>query len=120
MTDNSNIIKEKSYSFALRIIRLARELREMREFTLSEQIIKSGTSIGANVEEAQGASSSKDFLHKMTIAYREARETNYWLRLVRDSNTFPEEKLSSIVEESEELCHLLTAITKTTKSKLIS
>jgi len=81
-----NIVKEKSYAFALRIINLYKYLSsEKQEYTMSKQILKSGTSIGANIEEAVGAQSTKDFYAKLTIAYKETRETHYWLRLLKDS-----------------------------------
>lgn len=81
-----NVIQEKAYAFALRIIQLNQFLKtEKREFELSRQVLKSGTSIGANVEEAIGGQSENDFYAKMSIAYKEARETHYWIRLLRDS-----------------------------------
>ena len=81
-----NVIQEKSYKFALSIIELYQRLVLKKEFIISKQILKSGTSIGANVEEALGAQSKKDFINKISIAYKESRETNYWLRLLRDSS----------------------------------
>ncbi|MEL6988515.1 MAG: four helix bundle protein, partial [Bacteroidota bacterium] len=72
---NTNIIQEKTFAFAIKIVNLAKELKEKKEFILSKQILRSGTSIGANIEEALGASSPKDFLNKITISYKEARET---------------------------------------------
>jgi four helix bundle protein len=80
-----NIIQKKSYSFALRIIALYRNLCKANEFVLSEQLLRTATSIGANVEEAQAGQSKADFISKMSIASKEARETYYWLRLLRDS-----------------------------------
>ena len=81
-----NIVQKKSYVFALRIINLYKFLKsERNEYDLSRQILKSGTSIGANIEEAIGAQSKKDFISKLSIAYKEARETHYWIRLLRDS-----------------------------------
>jgi len=86
-----NVIQQKSYAFALRIIQLYRYLaQEKKEFVLAKQILRSGTAIGANVEEAIGAQSKKDFLSKMAIAYKEARETKYWLRLLKDTKYLPE------------------------------
>ncbi len=79
-----SVIKEKSYSFALQIIELYKELMKQNEYVLSRQLLKSGTSIGANVEEALAGQSRADFLSKMSIASKEARETKYWLRLLRD------------------------------------
>ncbi len=81
-----NVIVVKSFEFAKRIILLYRELVEEKEFVLSRQILKSGTSIGANIEEAQGAHSKRDFIAKVQISLKEARETHYWLRLMRDYN----------------------------------
>jgi four helix bundle protein len=83
---SGNVVQEKSYAFALRIVRMYRHLTEKRkEFVLSKQILRSGTSIGANIEEAIGGQSGRDFLAKLNIAYKEARETHYWLRLLHDS-----------------------------------
>jgi len=80
-----SIAKEKSYDFALEIIKLCSSLKEQKHFEISKQLIRSGTSIGANVEEALAGQSRKDFFAKMAIASKEARETNYWLRLIKDS-----------------------------------
>jgi four helix bundle protein len=81
-----NVIQQKSYDFAIRIVNLYKYLAtEKKELVLSKQILRSGTSIGANVEEAIGAQSDKDFLNKLSIAYKEARETHYWIRLLRDT-----------------------------------
>ena len=85
--DETELDKEKSYSFALQIIRLYKSLLKQNEFVLSKQLLRSGTSIGANVEEALAGQSRADFLSKMSIASKEARETHYWLRLIRDSET---------------------------------
>ena len=80
-----NVIRTKSYDFALRIIKLHKHLTEKRiERSLSNQVLKSGTSIGANIEEAIGGTTKKDFRHKLSISYREARETHFWIRLLRD------------------------------------
>ena len=80
-----NIIKEKTYKFALDIIKIYQQMIKQNEFILSKQLVRSGTSIGANVEEATAAQSRKDFISKMSISSKEARKTNYWLRLLRDS-----------------------------------
>lgn len=85
-----NVIKDKSYQFALMVIDLSKYLIQRNEFVLSRQLLRSGTSIGANVEEALAGQSRADFLSKMSIASKEAREANYWLRLLRDSNTCDE------------------------------
>lgn len=109
-----NLIREKSYNFALRIIKLCSWLRDNKHYELSRQLLRSGTSIGANVEEALAGHSRKDFLHKITIASKEARETNYWLRLLRDSEILKDSQSNSIIMESEELIKILTKIAKTT------
>jgi len=79
----NNPIKERSFNFALSIVKLYKILQEKNEFIISKQLLRSGTSIGANIEEASAAQSKKDFLHKMSIASKEARETSYWLRLLK-------------------------------------
>lgn len=82
-----NIIQEKSYDFAVRIVNLYKHLsQEKKEFVLSKQLLRSGTSIGANIEETIGGQSRKDFYAKLTIAYKEARETHYWIRLLKDTS----------------------------------
>ena len=113
-----NPIQTKSYAFALRMVKLYRYLNgEKKEFVLSKQIVPSGTSIGANVEEAIGGQSKKDFLSKMGIAYKEARETHYWLRLLRDSNVLDAKQAESIMEDCEELLKLSGSIIRTKKSE---
>ena len=113
-----NIIREKTYQFSLKIIDLYQNLCKQREFVLSKQLLRSGTSIGANVEEATAAQSKKDFIAKMSIASKEARETNYWLRLLRDSKIAKEIDLSKHLEESEEIIKIITAIVKTSQKSL--
>ena len=113
-----NVIQQKSYQFALKTIKLCRLLREQKEFTLSQQLLDSGTSIGANVEEAIGGASKKDFIAKMNIACKEARESNYWLRLLRDSNTCPAIDLNEIIQDSEELKKILHSIVKSSRQNL--
>lgn len=108
-----NAVQMKSYAFALETIKLAQELAVAREFVVSRQMLRAGTSIGANIEEAQAAQSRRDFLSKMAIASKEARECNYWLRLIRDSNLVAAHRVQSLLDESEELIRLLSAITKT-------
>ncbi|MHC4524933.1 MAG: four helix bundle protein [Planctomycetota bacterium] len=108
-----NIIKDRSYQFALRIIKLCLWLRDNKHYEISNQLLKSGTSIGANIEEALAGHSRKDFSHKMTIASKEARETFYWLRLLRDSEILNTEQSQGIISESEEIVKILTSIIKT-------
>jgi four helix bundle protein len=112
-----NLVREKSYAFALRAIGLYRGLVQQKEFVLSKQVLRSGTSIGANVEEALAGQSRADFLSKMSIASKEARETHYWLRLLRDSETLTARTLEPLLVESQILINLLTSIVKTTSEK---
>ncbi len=118
---SNNVIQEKSYAFALRIVKLYRYLcDEKKEYVLSKQIVRSGTSIGANVEEAIGGQSDKDFLSKLSIAYKEARETHYWLRLLRDSDILEDKHTNSIINDCDELLKLSGSIIKTMKQKISS
>lgn len=106
-----NIIRDKSYSFALRIVKLNQMMvNDLKEYVLSKQILKSGTSIGANVEEAIGGQSNKDFRAKMYISYKEARETYYWLRLLKDSKLIPSNIAESLLNDCEELKKILGSI----------
>jgi TIGR02436 family protein len=114
-----NIIQQKSYSFALRMINAYKYLTlEQREFVLSKQVLRSGTSIGALVKEAEHAQSSADFIHKMNIALKEANETEYWLMLLKDSDYIDEKTFSSIHKDCDELIRLLVSIVKSLKNKL--
>ena len=112
----SSIVKDKSYTFALRVIALAKWLREQKEFAIAAQVLRSGTSIGSNVEEGLAGISRADFIAKMSIASKEARETHYWLRLLRDSRIAPESRIAPLETESLELIRILTAIVKTCQS----
>ncbi|MGB9082876.1 MAG: four helix bundle protein [Desulfuromonadaceae bacterium] len=109
-----NIIQKKSYDFALQIIALYRKLCKANEFVLSKQLLRSGTSIGANVEEAQAGQSRADFISKISIASKEARETNYWLRLLRDSKILDEADVKLLLSESDAIIKILTSIVKST------
>ena len=117
MKKRPNIIKEKSYQFALDVIRLYKALQVQNEYVLSKQLVRAGTSIGANVEEATAAQSRKDFIAKMSIASKEARETRYWLRVLKDSMICEKIDFSGSLKKSEELINLLTSIVKTTQQK---
>jgi four helix bundle protein len=107
-------VRAKSYAFALRIVRLVKVLRNRREFDLARQLLRCGTSVGANVEEARAGCSRADFKIKMTIASKEAREAYYWLRLLRDSQTVSASEIREELHLAEELVRMLTAIVKTT------
>lgn len=107
-----NIIQTKSFDFAVKIVLLGRDLQKEKEFILSKQIIRSGTSIGANIEEAIGGVSKKDFKFKMSIAYKEARETKYWLRVLFASKLIPRDRFEELVEDCEEILKILFKIIK--------
>src|SRR5690242_14098846 len=98
-----SLVSEKSYAFALRIISLAQFLRQNREYDIARQIMRSGTAIGANIEEGLAGVSRPDFISKMAIASKEARETYYWLRLIRDSKLISSETLAPLLDEGLEL-----------------
>lgn len=115
-----NIIQKKSYEFAMQIISLYQMPCKANEFVLSKQLLRSGTSIGANVEEAQAGQSTADFIAKMSIASKEARETNYWLRLLRDSGTINESEVGSLIIDSESLIKDLTSIVKTSSKNSLN
>ena len=113
-----NIIKEKSYSFAIRIVKLYKFLsEEKKEYTLSKQILKSGTAIGALIRESEHGESKLDFIHKLAIALKEANETEYWLNILKDVGYIDDRMFSSINKDCIELIKLLTSIIKTSKSK---
>lgn len=109
-----NIILDKSFDFALGIIELYKQLVAEKEYVLSKQLLRSGTSIGANVEEATTAISKKDFTAKMSIASKEARETRYWLRLL-DKSKLVNLDFTKHLNEAEQLINILTAIVKTSQ-----
>jgi len=116
-----NIIQQKSFSFAIRIVNLYKYLvSEKKEFVLSKQLLRSGTSIGANIEESIGGQSEKDFLSKLSISYKEARETIYWLKLLKETGYISINEFESIYNEAEEICKILAKIQITIKSKLIN
>ncbi|NMA85985.1 MAG: four helix bundle protein [Tissierellia bacterium] len=113
---SGNIIRDKSYEFSLRIVKMYKFLIENKvEYVLAKQILRSGTSIGANVEEACSGQSRKDFIHKLSIAQKEAFETRYWLRLLGDSEEIKPEYANSMLNDCDELISILTSIIKTTK-----
>ncbi len=112
-----NLIQEKSFEFALSIIGLFKKLKEEKEFVLSKQLLRSGTSISANIEEAIAAQSKKDFLHKMSIASKVARETRYWLRLLNKSQIV-KINFQKYLNEIEEIINILTKIVKTMAERI--
>lgn len=114
-----NIIQEKSYQFAIRIVGLYRILTEQKkEYILSKQLLRSGTSIGANIEEGIGGQSEKDFFAKLNVANKEARESHYWLRLLRDTNYLSSEDAGSFISDCEEILRIIGSIIKAMEAKL--
>ncbi len=113
-----NIIETKSFKFAIRIVKLYKYLTEnKKEYILSKQLLRSGTSIGANVTEAQQAQSSADFINKMNIALKETVETRYWIRLLVETDYLTNEQGKSLLEDCVELENILASIIKTTKER---
>ncbi|TSA51376.1 MAG: four helix bundle protein [Sphingobacteriales bacterium] len=114
-----SILRDKSYLFAIRIVKLSQYLQSnKKEFILSKQALKSGTSIGALIREAEFGQSKPDFINKMNIALKEANETEFWLSLLKDTDYIDESAHSSISEECRELIKMLISTIKTTKSNL--
>lgn len=117
---SNNIIEVKSFEFAARIVRLYRHMVEnKKEFVLSKQLLRSGTSIGANVNEGLQGFSKKDFIAKMSISLKEAQETSYWLRLLKETDYITEDEFNSIHLTLIEIIKILTSILKTSRSNLI-
>ena len=115
----SNTVNQKSRQFAVRIVRLYQHLcEEKKEYVLSRQLLRSGTSIGANIAESTCAFSQREFLAKMYIAFKECNETLYWLSLLYDADYLTDKEYESVNADCEELHKMLAAITKTTRDKL--
>lgn len=113
-----NVVKVKSFEFALRIVNICRVLvDEKQEYVLSKQVLRSGTAIGALIREAEHAESKKDFIHKLAIALKEANETEYWLDLLYQSGYLPNEDFQQLSNSNKELLRLLISIIKTSKVK---
>ncbi|MCX7841056.1 MAG: four helix bundle protein [Anaerolineae bacterium] len=111
---------ERTFKFGVRITKLVRRLpRDVAGYEIGRQVLRSGTSVGANVEEADAAESTDDFLHKLKIALKEAQETRFWLRTIRESELLIDKEVDALIQETNELIKILNAIiTNTTKSKL--
>ncbi|MFB6319926.1 four helix bundle protein [Saccharicrinis sp. FJH54] len=113
-----NVIQQKSFAYAIRIVELCKILRfETKEFVISDQLLRSGTSIGANIEEALGGHSKKDFFAKLTIAYKEARESHYWIRILKATNYITPNTSESMLDDTEELLKIIGSIQKTMRIK---
>jgi four helix bundle protein len=114
--EKKNVIKEKSFAFAIEVVNLYKVLAEKKEFVLSKQMLRSGTSIGANIREAEHAQSRADFIHKLSISLKEANETEYWLDLLHETKFLSEMDFQNIKPKITELLRLLTSIVKASKS----
>lgn len=117
MKFSDNPIEQKSFEFSLMIIDKYKEMQGQKEYIISKQLLRSGTSIGANIQEAQAAFSKKDFAHKMSISSKEARETKYWLLLSQHGNLVDLD-LQDALDKSEELIRMLTSIVKSSQTNL--
>lgn len=114
-----NVIKDKSFAFSLRVIKIYKFLTDQkREFVLSKQLLRSGSSIGAMVREAEHSESKADFIHKMSLALKEANETDYWIELLFESGYISQPAFESISYDSKELVKILTKIVKTSKGSV--
>ncbi|WP_353084728.1 four helix bundle protein [Flavobacterium sp.] len=112
-----NVVQIKSYAFAVRIVNVYKYLsEEKKEYVLSKQLLRCGTSIGANIEEAIGGQTEKDFFAKLTISYKEARETHYWIRLLKDTSYLSNEEAQSLLIDIEELLRIIGSIQKTLRN----
>ena len=114
-----NIIKEKSFDFAVRIVNLSKFLQEKKEYILSKQVLRSGTSVGAMIRESEHAESNLDFVHKLAIAQKEANETMYWLELLFKTKYIDEKMFNSLKNDLIEIQKILTSIIITSKKKII-
>jgi four helix bundle protein len=112
---SDNVVQQKSLAFAIKIVNAYKILKNDKEFTVSKQLLRSGTSIGANVEEVIGAQSKADFISKLSIAYKEARETLYWVKLLMATDLLSKQTGDSLIADAEELCRIIGAIQITSK-----
>ena len=116
-----NILLDKSFIFAVRIVKLYKYLcSKKKEYVLSKQLLRSGTSIGANINEAQDAQSKNDFISKLSISLKEARETKYWIELLRETDYLTDKEANNILEDLIEVIKLLVSIIKTTKENILN
>jgi len=111
-------LEEKSVFFAVGVVRLHAKMQRQNEFTISKQLLRAGTSIGAQIQESRSAESRRDFLHKIRIAAKEAREAHYWLRVIQESKLSPKHDITNEISLGEELVRMLTAAIKTTSKSL--
>jgi len=120
-TKSESIIAGKAYAFALEVVKIYKLLsNERKEYVLSKQLLRSGTSIGANINEAISGQSKRDFVHKLNIAVKEARETNYWLNLLKDGEYISSKEFESLNNKCNEIIKMLSSIIITTKERYFS
>lgn len=115
---SDNVLQEKSFAFAVKIVLFTRKLEEDRDYVLAKQLLRSGTAVGALTEESIGGQSLRDFLHKLSIAYKEARETKYWLRLISETNPKWKTVIMPLLKDIEELLRIIGSIQVAVKRKL--
>ena len=116
---SGNVVLDKTYKFSIKIILLCKKLNsESKEYILSKQLLRAGTSIGANAEEAIGGISKKDFVAKLGISYKEARETHYWLRLLRDTNIVSKEEANLLLNDCDEILRIIYSIIKSSRNNM--
>ena len=116
--DIKHILRDKSKAFAIRIVRLSQYLQEnFHEYVLSRQVLKSGTSIGANIRESKNAQSISDFISKLEIALKESDETEYWLEILHETGYISDDEFDSVVTDNKELTAMLVSIVKASKKK---
>jgi len=116
---SDNVVLDKTYKFSVKIILLCKKLnKDSKEYVLSKQLLRCGTSIGANAEEAIGGISKKDFIAKLSISYKEARETHYWLRLFRDTDIINKEEAFSLLKDCDEILRIIFSIIKSSRKNM--
>ena len=115
-----SLVYEKAFNFSIRIVKMFQYLQDKKEYVMSKQVVRFGTSIGANIKEALYAQSKKDFAHKMNIALKESAETEYWLELLKETQYISNEMFNSAIEENREILKMLASIVKTSKENLES
>lgn len=118
--EGQNLIQNRSFNFALEIVTLCKNPKVKTDWVIVKQLLKSGTSIGANVEEAIGGQSKRDFISKMSIAYKEARETRYWLKLLKETgHKQKQEDFDILLNECEEICRILGKILSSSRANIV-
>lgn len=115
---SENIVKNKSFAFAVRVVNFYKILIERKEFVMSKQLLRSGTSVGANIREAVNGQSKADFIHKLSISQKECDESMYWLELLKTTNYINEKEFTSMNDDAVELLKIIRSIIITTKAKL--